>query len=232
MTHLDETEKYKSELSYKDEQNEDNFIENNIQTQNFDYYENGEKIEMDPTIYYSLNINEICNSFENSKKNFLLFEKKINTKLYHNENKLIQVKNTLEDNNQNILMYHNNILNETIKSNYTKTEHNQSFDNILLKTSEFNVEGKEYYRVYLKALYLFNNNNFNEAFSLIVEDEIYLLRLLFMARDRLNEICPLLNKDLYQKILLKINHICHSHFVAKIQNMIKNSINNKQKKYK
>ena len=98
---------------------------------------------------------------------------------------------------------------------------------ILLKTSEFNIEGKEYFRVYLKALQLYNNQNYNEAFSLIVDDEIYLLRLLFLAKNKLDYICPILNKDLYKKIMLKINHICHSHFLVKMQNILKNAINKK-----
>ena len=45
-----------------------------------------------------------------------MFGKTINTKLYHNENKLIQIKNALEENNENIIKYHNNILNETVKT--------------------------------------------------------------------------------------------------------------------
>ena len=59
---------------------------------------------------------------------------------------------------------------------------------ILLKTSEFNIEGKEYFRVYLKALQLYNNQNYNEAFSLIVDDEIYLLRLLFLSKNKIDYI--------------------------------------------
>ena len=154
-----------------------------------------------------------------------MFEKHINTKLYNNENKLIQIKNSLEENNVNIIKYHNNILNETIKSDYTKTEHEQSMDNTLLKTSEFNSDGKEYFRVYLKALNLYNNKYYNEAFNLIIDDEIYLLRLLFLAKPKLDYICPLLDKDLYKNIMLKINHICHSNFLMKIQRILQNSIN-------
>ena len=71
----------------------------------------------------------------------------------------------------------------------------------------------------------YNEQNYNEAFSLIVDDDIYLLRLLFLAKDKLNIICPLLNKDLYKKMILKINHICHSHLLIKIQNILKKSMN-------
>ena len=216
-TNLAMTSKSRSEIN-----NENN---NNNQLKDF----NDNKLEMDPTIYYSININDIYNSMNNSKKMFLMFEKTINTKLYHNENKLIQIKNSLEENNENIIKYHNNIVNETVKTDYTKTEHESSMDssNILLKTSEFNIEGKEYFRVYLKALQLYNNQNYNEAFSLIVDDEIYLLRLLFLAKNKLDYICPILNQDLYKKIMLKINHICHSHFLLKMQNILKNAINKK-----
>ena len=141
---------------------------------------------------------------------------------------MIQIKNNIENDKENIIKYYNNELNETLKSEYTKTDYDRSMDdNILSKTSEFFIEGREYFRIYLKALNLYNNQNFNEAFSLIIDDEIYLLRLLFLAKSKLDYICPLLNKDLYHKIMLKINHICHSHFLIKIQTSLKNSINKK-----
>ena len=189
---------------------------------------NNKKNKLDPSIFYSINVNEIYNSINDSKKLFLSFEKKINTKLYSNENKLMSIQNTIEKNTNNIIKYHNNILNETIKTNYTQTEKDKTEEeNYLLKTSEFNQEGREYFRVYLKALNYYNNKNYNDAFSLIVDDDIYLLRLLFLAKDKLNSICPLLNQDLYKKIILRINHICHSHLLVKMKNMIKNSINKK-----
>ena len=193
----------------------DNNIKNNIK-----------KPKFDPSIFYSINVKEIYNSINDSKKLFLSFEKKINTKIYSNENKLIKIKNSLEDNANNIINYHNNILNETIKTNYTQTENDKNEEvNYLLKRSEIKEEGKEYFRVYLKALKYYNQQNYNEAFSLIIDDDIYLLRLIFLAKDKLSYICPLLNKDLYKKMLLKINHICHSHLLIKIQNMLKKSIN-------
>ena len=211
-TNIEETSKNESTINYTKKDNK-NYNEKN-------------KIEIDPTYYYSININEIYNSINNSKKLFLSFEKKINSKLYENENKLINIKNSIEKNENNIIKYHNNILNETIKTNYTQTEkgQNEELNNYLLKTGEFNTEGKEYFRVYLKALNLYNNKQYNEAFSLIVDDEIYLLRLLFLAKNKLNFICPILNEDLYQKMILKINHLCHSHFLIKIQNMLKKAI--------
>ena len=184
------------------------------------------KPKFDPSIFYSINVNEIYNSINDSKKLFLTFEKKINTKLYSNENKLTKIQNLLENNENNIINYHNNNLNETIKTNYTQTEKDKNEEiNYLLKTSEFNEEGKEYFRVYLKALKYYNEKNYNEAFSLIIDDDIYLLRLLFLSKDKLYNICPLLNKELYKKMILKINHVCHSHFLVKIQNMLKKSIN-------
>ena len=184
------------------------------------------KPKFDPSIFYSINVNEIYNSINDSKKLFLTFEKKINTKLYSNENKLTKIQNLLENNENNIINYHNNNLNETIKTNYTQTEKDKNEEiNYLLKTSEFNEEGKEYFRVYLKALKYYNEKNYNEAFSLIIDDDIYLLRLLFLSKDKLYNICPLLNKELYKKMILKINLICHSHLLVKIQNMLKKSIN-------
>ena len=211
-TNIEKTSKNESTINYTKKDNK-NYNEKN-------------KIEIGPTYYYSININEIYNSINNSKKLFLSFEKKINSKLYENENKLINIKNSIEKNENNIIKYHNNILNETIKTNYTQTEkgQNEELNNYLLKTGEFNTEGKEYFRVYLKALNLYNNKQYNEAFSLIVDDEIYLLRLLFLAKNKLNFICPILNEDLYQKMILKINHLCHSHFLIKIQNMLKKAI--------
>lgn len=184
------------------------------------------KPKFDPSIFYSINVNEIYNSINDSKKLFLTFEKKINIKLYSNENKLTKIQNLLENNENNIINYHNNNLNETIKTNYTQTEKDKNEEiNYLLKTSEFNEEGKEYFRVYLKALKYYNEKNYNEAFSLIIDDDIYLLRLLFLSKDKLYNICPLLNKELYKKMILKINHICHSHLLVKIQNMLKKFIN-------
>ena len=183
----------------------------------------------EPQIFYSININDIYNKINDSKKLFLSFEKNINTKLYENENKLIKIQNSIEKNANNIIKYHNNILNETIKTTYTQTEkYEKEEDNYLLKTNEFNDEGKEYFRVYLKALKLYNNQDYNEAFSLVVDDDIYLMRLLFLAQDKLNNICPILNRDLYKKMILKMNHICHSHFLIKIQRMLKNCINCKK----
>ena len=218
-----------NEEEHMQDDNKYNFFNNNYEnkyTKANNDNKNETKFEFDPSVYYSLDINEICNSFNNSKKMFMHFEKKVNTKLYHNENKLIQIKNAIEENKENIFKYHNNILDETLKTNYTKTVCEQSMDSkMLLKTTEFNDDGQEYFKVYLKALNLYNNQNFNEAFSLVIDDDIYLLRLLFLAKTKLNFICPLLDKNLFQKILIKINHICHSHFLLKIQRKLQNAIN-------
>ena len=219
-TNLEDTSKYQSMINDNAQKKENKYINK--------YNKNQCKQKFDPSIYYSINVNDIYNSINDSKKLFLSFEKNINSKLYENENKLMKIQTSIEKNTNNIIKYHNNILNETIKSNYTQTEKDKNeIENTLLKTSEFNEEGKEYFRIYLKALKLFYKNNFNEAFSLIVDDDIYLLRLLFLAKNKLDIICPLLNKDLYKKMILKINHLCHSHFLIKIQKMLKNSINHK-----
>ena len=219
-TNLEDTSKYQSIINDNVQKKENKFINK--------YNKNSSKPKFDPSIYYSINVNDIYNSINDSKKLFLSFEKNINSKLYENENKLMKIQTSIEKNTNNIIKYHNNILNETIKSNYTQTEKDKNeIENTLLKTSEFNEKGKEYFRIYLKALKLFYKNNFNEAFSLIVDDDIYLLRLLFLAKNKLDIICPLLNKDLYKKMILKINHLCHSHFLIKIQKMLKNSINHK-----
>ena len=219
-TNLEDTSKYQSMINDNVQKKENKYINK--------YNKNQCKQKFDPSIYYSINVNDIYNSINDSKKLFLSFEKNINSKLYENENKLMKIQTSIEKNTNNIIKYHNNILNETIKSNYTQTEKDKNeIENTLLKTSEFNEEGKEYFRIYLKALKLFYKNNFNEAFSLIVDDDIYLLRLLFLSKNKLDIICPLLNKDLYKKMILKINHLCHSHFLIKIQKMLKNSINHK-----
>ena len=219
-TNLEDTSKYQSIINDNVQKKENKFINK--------YNKNSSKPKFDPSIYYSINVNDIYNSINDSKKLFLSFEKNINSKLYENENKLMKIQTSIEKNTNNIIKYHNNILNETIKSNYTQTEKDKNeIENTLLKTSEFNEKGKEYFRIYLKALKLFYKKNYNEAFSLIVDDDIYLLRLLFLAKNKLDIICPLLNKDLYKKMILKINHLCHSHFLIKIQKMLKNFINHK-----
>ena len=219
-TNLEDTSKYQSMINDNVQKKENKYINK--------YKKNSSKPKFDPSIYYSINVNDIYNSINDSKKLFLSFEKNINSKLYENENKLMKIQTSIEKNTNNIIKYHNNILNETIKSNYTQTEKDKNeIETTLLKTSEFNEKGKEYFRIYLKALKLFYKKNYNEAFSLIVDDDIYLLRLLFLAKNKLDIICPLLNKDLYKKMILKINHLCHSHFLIKIQKMLKNSINHK-----
>ena len=219
-TNLEDTSKYQSMINDNVQKKENKYINK--------YNKNSSKPKFDPSIYYSINVNDIYNSINDSKKLFLSFEKNINSKLYENENKLMKIQTSIEKNTNNIIKYHNNILNETIKSNYTQTEKDKNeIENTLLKTSEFNEKGKEYFRIYLKALKLFYKKNYNEAFSLIVDDDIYLLRLLFLAKNKLDIICPLLNKDLYKKMILKINHLCHSNFLIKIQKMLKNSINHK-----
>ena len=218
-TNVANTSKNDSSINYMNQKGNKNI--NGLNSNN--------KTKKEPQVYYSININEIYNKINDSKKLFLSFEKNINTKLYENENKLIKIQNSIEQNANNIIKYHNNILNETIKTTYTQTERDKNEEeNYLLKTSEFNDEGKEYFKVYLKALKLYNNQDYNDAFSLIVDDDIYLMRLLFLAKDKLNSICPVLNRDLYKKMILKMNHICHSHFLIKIQRMLKNCINNKK----
>ena len=218
-TNVANTSKNDSSINYMNQKGNKNI--NGLNSNN--------KTKKDPKVYYSININEIYNKINDSKKLFLSFEKNINTKLYKNENKLIKIQNSIEQNANNIIKYHNNILNETIKTTYTQTEKDKNEEeNYLLKTSEFNDEGREYFKVYLKALKLYNNQDYNDAFSLIVDDDIYLMRLLFLAKDKLNSICPVLNRTLYKKMILKINHICHSHFLIKIQRMLKNCINNKK----
>ena len=218
-TNVANTSKNDSSINYMNQKGNKNI--NGLNSNN--------KTKKDPKVYYSININEIYNKINDSKKLFLSFEKNINTKLYKNENKLIKIQNSIEQNANNIIKYHNNILNETIKTTYTQTEKDKNEEeNYLLKTSEFNDEGREYFKVYLKALKLYNNQDYNDAFSLIVDDDIYLMRLLFLAKDKLNSICPVLKRDLYKKMILKMNHICHSHFLIKIQRMLKNCINNKK----
>ena len=216
-TNVADTSKNESLINYSKQRNNKNQNELNS---------NYNKTKKDPGIHYSININEIYDKINDSKKLFLSFEKNINTILYSNENKLMKIQKSIEENANNIIKYHNNILNETIKTTYTQTENDKNEkENYLLKTNEFNEEGKEYFKVYLKALKLYNHHSYNEAFTLIADDDIYLMRLLFLAKDKLSIICSLLNKDLYKKLILKVNHICHSHFLIKIQRMLKNSIN-------
>ena len=63
-------------------------------------------------------------------------------------------------------------MDETLKTNYTKTVYEQSMDSkMLLRTTEFNDDGQEYFKIYLKVLNLYNNQNFSEAFSLVVDDD-------------------------------------------------------------
>ena len=73
-TNLEDTSKYQSMINDNFKKKENKYINK--------YNKNSSKPKFDPSIYYSINVNDIYNSINDSKKLFLSFEKNINSNLY------------------------------------------------------------------------------------------------------------------------------------------------------
>ena len=145
-------------------------------------------------IFKMIDLSDIMDKFKTINQNLLDCEKKINSKLYRVENRINKVKNSIENNSYNIYKKHNNILDETLVDN----EENNSFT--------------------ISLNYL-NNNDYENAFENILGDDIYLIRLLILSRTHLDNLK--VSKELFKKIILRLNKINKSHF---IENIIFNTI--------
>jgi len=145
-------------------------------------------------IFKMIDLSDIMDKFKTINQNLLDCEKKINSKLYRVENRINKVKNSIENNSYNIYKKHNNILDETFVDN----EENNSFT--------------------ISLNYL-NNNDYENAFENILGDDIYLIRLLILSRTHLDNLK--VSKELFKKIILRLNKINKSHF---IENIIFNTI--------
>ena len=145
-------------------------------------------------IFKMIDLSDIMDKFKTINQNLLDCEKKINSKLYRVENRINKVKNSIENNSYNIYKKHNNILDETFVDN----------------------EEKNSFTISLNYL---NNNDYENAFENILGDDIYLIRLLILSRTHLDNLK--VSKELFKKIILRLNKINKSHF---IENIIFNTI--------
>ena len=145
-------------------------------------------------IFKMIDLSDIMDKFKSINKNLLDYEKKINIKLYRIKNRINKVNNSIENNLYNIYKSHNNILDETFVDNEKK-------DN------------------YILSLNYLNNNDYEKAFENILGDDIYLIRLLILSRTHLDNLK--VSKELFKKIILRLNKINKSHF---IENIIFNAI--------
>ena len=146
-------------------------------------------------IFKFINISDIKNHFDFVKKHLLDFEKKIITKVHITENKINKVKRIIENNSIKIIQQQNNILDNTQIENETE--------------------------LYPLSLNFLNNNDYENAFANILGDDIYLIRLLILSRAHIDELK--VSKELFKKIIIRLNGINKSHF---IENLIFTNIQN------
>ena len=194
--------------------NNNNNINNNFEEQknniNSNNYNNNEinniNSELSTGIFLNMNIKTLLNSFNSIKHNILNSEKIINTKFYKLESKIETVQNKLKLNSENIYKSHNNILDDTLKTSISKTENYES-------TIVF--DKKNYNNIFQTSLNLLNQNDFEGAFKNILGDDIYLIRLLMISQNYLNNLIENedLSKKLFVKILFRINQINKTHFI-------------------
>ncbi len=146
-------------------------------------------------IFKFMNISNIKSHFDNVKKHLLDFERKIITKVHITENKINKIKRIIDNNSIKIIQQHNNILDKT--------------------QIEYEIE------LYPLSLNFLNNNDYENAFANILGDDIYLIRLLILSRAHINELK--VSKELFKKIIIRLNGINKSHF---IENLIFSNIQN------
>ena len=177
--------------------NEDN---NNMKLTKTEIDENENIIEnmtynKNNNIFKFMNISNIKSHFDNVKKHLLDFERKIITKVHITENKINKIKRIIDNNSIKIIQQHNNILDKT--------------------QIEYEIE------LYPLSLNFLNNNDYENAFANILGDDIYLIRLLILSRAHINELK--VSKELFKKIIIRLNGINKSHF---IENLIFSNIQN------
>ena len=153
-----------------------------------------------------MNINLLLNSFNSIKHNISNSEKTINTKFYKLESKIETINNKLNSNSEIIYKNHNNILDETLKTSISKTE---NFESTII------LDKKNYNDIFNISLNLLKQNDYEGAFTNIMEDDIYLIRLLLISQNHLNNLIENedLSKKLFLKILFRINQINKTHFI-------------------
>ena len=174
-------------LKYEEEINENKNL--NLSNTEIDENENIiETITENNNTFKKINISEIMNKFNDIKKNLSDYERKINSKGYKVENKIIRVKNLIGKNIFKIQVKHGNILNETQME-----------------------KELELFPISLKFL---NNNDYENAFANILGDDIYLIRLLLLSRAHLEDLK--VSNELFKKIIFRLNGINKSYFIENI----------------
>ena len=181
----------------------------NINNNNIDNDINNIKIinsELSAGIFLNMNINLLLNSFNSIKHNILNSEKTINTKFYKLESKIETIHNKLNLNTEIIYKNHNNILDETLRTSISKTE---NFESTII------FDKKNYNDIFNISLNLLKQNDYEGAFKNIMGDDIYLIRLLLISQNHLNNLIENenLSKKLFLKILFRINQINKTHFI-------------------
>ena len=174
--------------------NNNNFINNrnfNVSTTEIEESENNEikKPNENDYTFQMINTSDIIDKFNNIKTNLYDCEKKINSKLYRVENRLIRATNSIEENLYSIYKHHNNILDETLVDEEEKED-------------------------FITSLNYLNNNDYEQAFENILGDDIYLIRLLIISRSHLDDLK--VSKELFKKIILRLSKIYKSHFIENI----------------
>jgi hypothetical protein len=93
-----------------------------------------------------------------------------------------------------------------LKTSISKTE---NFESTII------LDKKNYNDIFNISLNLLKQNDYEGAFTNIMEDDIYLIRLLLISQNHLNNLIENenLSKKLFLKILFRINQINKTHFI-------------------
>ena len=93
-----------------------------------------------------------------------------------------------------------------MKTSISKTE---NFESTII------LDKKNYNDIFNISLNLLKQNDYEGAFTNIMEDDIYLIRLLLISQNHLNNLIKNedLSKKLFLKILFRINQINKTHFI-------------------
>ena len=200
--------------------NLDTNIKNNINIENTDYIYKEEKNKNNIIQFNSTQKN-------NDNNNISIIKLTLSNLLNNSFNK---IQNQINDKISNRLNYLDNKINKLeqklyqfTNKNLDKTEsdliviNNRRIEKNLLNSTQ---KENKYSSLWYKSLIFLEKNQINEAYNLILksQDDIYLLRLIFITGPVLNK----LNENLAKKVLIRMNKINKS---QQIQNILINLIN-------
>jgi hypothetical protein len=145
------------------------------------------------------------------------FEKNINSRLDEMSNRVNDLYLKLENYDSNKILKDKNGVSYKIINNKLYKE----VINDIKKEINNNNLDSEITKNFKEALTQIENNNPNEAYSIILnsEDDIYLIRLIFITGPILNN----LSIDIARKVLMRINMVARSH---QIQNLLVSLVRN------